>query len=74
MCEFVELNEELPNEVDFCRSLADLHARSMDHSLDGQFGCHVTTCNGTVPQHTALTASWEEFFIETLKSAFELEE
>ena len=74
LCEFVDLYDELPDVVDFCQGIAELHRRSMKHSPNGKFGFEVTTCNETVPQRTKWTSSWEAFFTESLKEAFELEE
>lgn len=73
LCEYVDLLDELPDVVDFCSDLADLHLRSQTHSPNGKFGFAVTTCNGTVQQYTSWTSSWETFYIKSLKAAFELE-
>ncbi|KAI9695528.1 MAG: hypothetical protein M1820_008541 [Bogoriella megaspora] len=74
LCEYVDLYDELPDVVDFCRSVAELHMNSMDHSPNSKFGFPVVTCNGTVQQHTEWNSSWEAFYIESLKKAFKLEE
>ena len=74
LCEFIDLYDEVPDVVDFCKSIADLHITSMDYSPNAQFGFQVITCNETVPQHTKWNSSWEAFFTETLKEAFDLEE
>ncbi len=71
---FVDMYDEVPDVVDFCKSIADLHHRSMDYSLNAKYGFGVTTCNETIPQHTRWTLSWELFFTEALKDAFRLEE
>lgn len=73
LCEFVDIYDEVPDVTDLCTRIADLHVRSQALS-NGKFGFKVTTCNGTVQQYTRWTSSWEEFFIETLREAFELEE
>ena len=74
LCEFVDLYDELPDVVDFCQSLADLHRNSMKYAPESKFGFEITTCNEMIEQHTTWSSSWETFFIETLKAAFELEE
>ena len=74
LCEFVDLYDELPDPVDFCQGIAELHLRSMKHSPSSQFGFEVTTCNETIPQYTKWTSSWERFFTESLKDAFDREE
>lgn len=73
LCQFVDMNDELPDIVDFCQAIADLHLRSMEHS-PAKFGFHTTTCNGKVPQYVTWQSSWEVFFTESLKHAFSLEE
>lgn len=73
LCEFVDLLYELPDIVDFCKDVADLHLRSQAKTLNRKFGFEVTTCNGTVKQYTAWSSSWERFFTESLKAAFDLE-
>src|ERR1700761_7635235 len=62
LCEFVDLYDELPDVVDFCEKVADLHRRSMALSKNGMFGFDVTTCNGTVPQNNTWNESWEAFY------------
>ena len=72
--EFVDLIDEVPDIVDFCKGVAELHQNSKGHAPDNKFGFHVPTCNGTVPRYTEWTSSWEAFFIEHLKLLFEQEE
>jgi fructosamine-3-kinase len=74
LCEFVDLYDELPDVVDFCQGITDLHRKSMKYAPDSRFGFKITTCNETIEQYTKWTSSWEAFFVETLKVAFELEE
>ena len=73
LCEFIELYDELPDIVDFCGDVADIHFRSIAKSDNGMFGFHVTTCNGTVPQRNSWNSSWEAFYIQALQHEFELE-
>ncbi|RMZ75586.1 hypothetical protein DV737_g5207, partial [Chaetothyriales sp. CBS 132003] len=35
ICEFIELYDELPDVVDFCQAIAQLHMQSIDYSPDG---------------------------------------
>jgi protein-ribulosamine 3-kinase len=76
LCEFVDLYDELPDVVDFCSAIAEMHQRSMTmtRSDNSMYGFHVPTCNETVEQYSTWNASWECFFTESLKLAFELEE
>lgn len=72
--EFVDLIDEVPDIVDFCKGVAELHRKSLGHSPDSKFGFRVPTCNGTVRRYTTWTSSWEAFHIEALKLLFEQEE
>jgi protein-ribulosamine 3-kinase len=74
LIEFLHLHDGLPSEEDFCRQLAELHRKSMEHSPNGKFGFHLTTCNGTVQQDSTWTNSWETFYTRLLKQAFTFDE
>ena len=74
LLEFIDLHDGLPSEEKLCRQIAELHRKSMEHSPDGKFGFHVTTCNGTVQQDTTWTTSWELFYTRLLKQAFAFDE
>jgi protein-ribulosamine 3-kinase len=74
LIEFLNLHDGLPSEEKFCRQLAELHRKSMEHSPNGKFGFHLTTCNGTVQQDTTWTDSWETFYTRLLKQAFAFDE
>ena len=50
----------LPEASVFCDSLAALHQKS--RSPTGQYGFHVVTYNGDLPQANQYTASWETCF------------
>lgn len=65
ICEFIHMEEALPDPVEFCSQLAELHKRSI--SPNGKFGFHVTTCNGTTPQLNTWKESWEVFFAKGLR-------
>ncbi|MCJ1394921.1 hypothetical protein MMC18_007801 [Xylographa bjoerkii] len=72
LCEFVDMKDELPDLVDFCKLVADHHHRSMAMSSNGMFGFPVTTCNGSTPQDCSWDASWEAFFTRSLQHKFRL--
>ena len=78
LCEFVDLEDEIPPIVEFCGKLADLHRRSQEISTNGKregmFGFHVSTCNGTVAANNTWNESWEAFYIQNMKHLFMLEE
>ena len=72
LCEFVEMGEELPDVQLLAASLAELHRKG--ESPNGKYGFHVQTLQGTLPQYTEWTDSWEEFFARSLKLVMENEE
>lgn len=79
LCEFIDLDDELPHVVDFCAKLADLHRRSsaMAPELknpESKFGFHVITCNGTVPTHQIWEESWEAYYTDNIKHLVAWEE
>ena len=74
LCDFVDMDDQLPDIVNFCQMVADLHQRSMDMSPNGQFGFEMPTCNGKVPQDNTWNESWEAFFIQSLQHEFTLEQ
>lgn len=62
LCNFLDLDQEMPDVVDFCSKLARLHQESQ--SPNGKFGYHVITYNGDLPQDNTYHESWERFFIQ----------
>ena len=70
LCKFYELAEELPEPQDFCANVALLHLNS--ESKNGQFGFHVTTYNGDLPQQNTWTNTWEECFANGFKHMISL--
>lgn len=70
--EFVEMTEDLPDVQDSMRLLAELHKRSS--SPNGKYGFSVPTLQGTIPQYTEWTDSWEDFFTKSIVAVFEKEE
>ncbi len=72
LCEFVVMTDDLPDVETSMQMLADLHAKSL--SPNGQYGFHVPTVQGIVPQHTEWTDSWEDFFTKSIKTVFENEQ
>lgn len=71
LCDFREMDDELPDLKGFCLSLARLHRDSV--SPDGKFGFHTQTYNGNIPQDVRRTDTWEECFVNGTKMDFELE-
>lgn len=72
LCEFVDMTDDLPDVEASMKMLAELHAKSS--SPNGQYGFHVPTLQGTVPQYTEWTDSWEDFFTKSIRTVFENEE
>ena len=71
LCEFREMNGNLPNAREFSSRLATLHKDS--RSPNGMFGFHLTTYAGNLPQAVEWEASWETFFANSLRKALDLE-
>lgn len=72
LCEFIDMTDDLPEVQTSMKMLADLHTKSS--SPNGKYGFHVPTLQGTVPQYTEWTESWEQFFTKSIKLVFENEE
>ncbi|KAL8643144.1 MAG: hypothetical protein Q9226_008426 [Calogaya cf. arnoldii] len=72
LCEFIDMTDDLPDVETSMKMLADLHKKSS--SPNGQYGFHVPTLQGTIPQYTEWTASWVDFFTKSIKLVFENEE
>ena len=73
LCEFVEMeDQDLPDANGLASSLAELHKQAL--SPNGKYGFPVPTLQGTIPQYTDWTDSWEEFFTNSLKLVMDNEE
>ena len=72
LCGYVEMTEDLPNIESMAQSLAELHKRGL--SPNGRYGFSVPTCQGTIPQYSEWTDSWEEFFSKSFRLVMENEE
>ena len=72
LCGFVNMAEGLPDVQGLARSLAQLHKNGV--SPDGRYGFYVPTLQGTIPQYTEWTKTWEEFFSHSIRRVFENEE
>lgn len=72
LCDFHDMDLELPDVDRFTARLAELHRNST--SPNGKFGYHLTTYNGILPQDNTWTDSWEEYFSNNFKRMVELEE
>ncbi|KAL9121833.1 MAG: hypothetical protein Q9187_001608 [Circinaria calcarea] len=64
LCDFIDMSNKLPEPVQFCSRLAELHRIS--ESPTGKFGFHVPTCHGRFPQLVGWDSSWTSFFTKLL--------
>ena len=71
LCGFVEMTDELPDVQGLGASLAELHKKGL--SPNGKYGFSVPTLQGTIPQYTEWTDSWEKFFTNSLKTVMDNE-
>lgn len=71
LCEFVDMDHELPDPVQFCARIAEIHRTSV--SPTGQFGFQVPNCHGKIPQIVDWDYSWASFFARLLESFFHKE-
>ena len=69
---FVKMNDDLPDVNALASSLAELHMKGV--SPNGKYGFSVPTLQGTVPQYTEWTDSWEDFFSKSMRLVMENEE
>ncbi|KAI0196392.1 Fructosamine kinase-domain-containing protein [Astrocystis sublimbata] len=70
---FHELQTGNPAIPRFTSAVAQLHTLSAGMSPTGQFGFHVTTYNGVLPQDNAWSNSWEEFYVRGMRHMLEIE-
>ena len=71
LSQYIEMSDRVPDPDQLCSKLARLHRSSV--SPTGQFGFHVTTCQGRVPQAVSWESSWTTFFTKLLKHVIDLD-
>lgn len=71
LCDFITMDNQLPEISKFAESLAELHRESK--SPDGKFGFYVPTYNGNLFQDVRWTDTWEECFLNGTRKDFQLE-
>ncbi|KAK0639450.1 Fructosamine kinase-domain-containing protein [Cercophora newfieldiana] len=69
--DFYDIEKTMPDPDTIGRLLATLHQKS--NSPNGEFGFHVTTYLGNLPQYVAWDGSWEAFFASSMRYALKLE-
>ena len=72
LCSFVDMTNDLPEIEAFTANIAELHRTT--HSPFNMYGFMVPTVQGTIPQYTTWTDSWEDFFLESFKQVVVAEE
>ena len=72
LCGFVDMDDDLPDVQKLARGLAELHLNGVNP--EGKYGFYVPTLQGTIPQYTKWTETWEEFFSNSIRLVFENEE
>ena len=72
LCSFVSMNNDLPDANALASSLAELHTKGV--SPTGKYGFSVPTLQGTIPQCTEWTDSWEDFFSKSIRLVMDNEE
>ena len=72
LCGFVKMDDDLPDSEILAAGLADLHTKAV--SPTGDYGFYVPTLQGTIPQYTEWTDSWEVFFSESTRLVMQNEE
>ncbi|KAI4908157.1 hypothetical protein J4E90_008781 [Alternaria incomplexa] len=71
LCAFLDMDTTQPPDPEqLCKKLTTLHLSSA--SPTGQFGFHMNTCQGNLPQQTAWQDTWKDFFIQLLTGAMKL--
>ena len=69
--DFIEMTNESPDPAQLCTKLVQMH--QVSESPTGNFGFHINTCEGNLPQCTACNPSWVDFDIQLVKGAVQLD-
>lgn len=69
--EFIDMKMGMPDPKELCKKLSRLHCNS--RSPNGQFGFHITTCQGRVPQAVSWEENWTLFFTKLLRHVISLD-
>ncbi|KAL8688516.1 MAG: hypothetical protein Q9218_005592 [Villophora microphyllina] len=71
LCDFIDMELELPEPSSFCTKLAEIHRNS--DSPTGKFGFMVPNCHGKIVQSNEWDSNWASFFTKLLLSFLQLE-
>ena len=69
LCDFIDMNNKLPDPARFCSRLEELHRIS--ESPTGKFGLHISTCHGRFPQRVGWDSKWTSFFSKLLEDVIQ---
>ena len=72
LCEFRQMQNQLPGMEPFARLMAELHQGTTSPS--GKFGFDCLTYHGNVPIHHGWHDSWEQYFTRTTRALLETEQ
>ncbi|KAI0389417.1 Fructosamine kinase-domain-containing protein [Xylariaceae sp. FL0594] len=71
LSEFIDMEEVMPDPERLCARLAQLHREST--SPNGEFGFHITTCQGRIPQSVSWEKTWTALFTRLLLHVIKLD-
>ncbi|TPX14828.1 uncharacterized protein E0L32_004937 [Thyridium curvatum] len=71
ICDYVPLENKLPDPVRLGQQLAELHKKSQ--SPTGMFGFYCTTFDGRLPLNTTWESSWTVFFQKLMLGVYQLD-
>lgn len=71
LSQYIDMTGKMPDPNQLCAKLAQLHRKS--ESPNGQFGFHITTCQGRAPQAFLWEKSWTIFFTNLLQHVIKLD-
>lgn len=71
LSQYIDMNDMMPDPNQLCTKLARLHRESQ--SPTGQFGFHITTCQGRIPQSLEWESNWTVFFTRLLQHVIDMD-
>ena len=71
LSQYIDMSDRMPDPDQLCENLARLHREST--STTGQYGLHVTTCQGRATQSVAWEKDWTVFFIKLLQHVIDVD-
>ncbi|PGH17279.1 hypothetical protein AJ79_01162 [Helicocarpus griseus UAMH5409] len=74
LCDFYEMEDELPDPEEFVSVIVQIHKTSMGKSPNGQYGFHTLTNLAYIPNENTWQKTWEAWFTQAMVRMFDLEE